>query len=77
MSRSASAAPRSPATVEKREHRRLLADRAEDLRLGNARDVVCHGEGAVSAPALCMHTPLGDHLAVEMRQLLKQPDVLQ
>ena len=25
---------------------------------------------------LGMHAPLGDHLAVEMRQLLDQPDVL-
>ena len=59
------------------EHRRLLADLGEDLRLGKAGDVVRHGEGAVGAPALGMHPPLGDHLAVEMRQLLDQPDVLQ
>ena len=58
-------------------HRRLLADFGKDLRLRKARDVVCHGEGAVGAPALCMHAALGDHLAVEMRQLLDQPDVLQ
>ena len=59
------------------EHRRLLADLGKDLRLGKARDVVRHREGAVGAPALCMHAALGDHLAVEMRQLLEQPDVLQ
>src|SRR5205823_2493867 len=43
-----------------REHRRLLADRAEDLGLGKAGDVVCHREGAMGAPAFGMHTALGD-----------------
>ena len=63
---------------EAQEERRLLADLVEDLRAGEAGDVVCHGEGAVSAPAFfCMHPPLADHLAVEMRHLLHQPDVLQ
>ena len=62
---------------EAQEERRLLADLVEDLRAGEAGDVVCHGEGGVSAPAFCMHPPLGDHLAVEMRHLLHQPDVLQ
>ena len=46
-------------------HRRLFADLGKDLRLRKARDVASHGEGAVGAPALCMHTPFGDHLAVE------------
>jgi hypothetical protein len=58
-------------------HRRLFADFGKDLRLRKARDVVCHGEGAVCAPALCVHAALGDHFAVEMRQLFEQPDVLQ
>jgi len=65
ISRSASAAPRSPATVEKpREHRVCLPDRAEDLRLRKARVVVCHVKVAVCAPALCVHAALGDHFAV-------------
>ena len=62
---------------EAHEHRRLLADGAEDLRPGEAGDVVRHGEGAVGAPAFRVHPPLRDHLAVEMRQLLDQPDILQ
>src|ERR1700722_13376202 len=62
---------------EAHEHWRLLADRAEDLRLGEAGDVVRHREGAVGAPAFGVHAALGDHLTVEMRHLLEQPDVLQ
>ncbi len=59
------------------EQRRLLADLREDLRLGVAGDVVGDGKGAMGTPALGMHAPFGDHFAVEMRQLLDQPDVLQ
>ena len=62
---------------EAREHRRLLADLRENLGLGVAGDVVRDREGAVGAPALGVHAPLRDHLAVEMRQLLDQPDILQ
>ena len=62
---------------EAREHRRLFADFGKDLRLRKAGDVLRHRKGAVGAPALGMHAALGDHLAVEMRQLLEQPDVLQ
>ena len=62
---------------EAREHRRLLADRAEDLRACIARDVVCHGKRAMGTPTFSVHPPLGDHLAIEMRQLLDQPDILQ
>ncbi|MGY2982932.1 hypothetical protein ACVI1K_000279 [Bradyrhizobium sp. USDA 4508] len=62
---------------EPREHRRLLADLREHAGLGVARDVVGDGEGAVRAGALGMHPPLRDHLAVKMRQLLDQPDILQ
>ena len=32
---------------------------------------------AVGAGALGVHAPLGDHFAVEVRELLEQPDVLQ
>ena len=35
------------------------------------------GEGAVSARALGMHAPFGDHLAVEMGKLFQKPDILQ
>jgi len=59
------------------EQRRLLADRAEDLRLGKASNILRHCEGAVGAPALGVHAALGDHFAVEMRQLFEQPYVLQ
>jgi hypothetical protein len=62
---------------EPNEHGRLLADLRENLRLGVAGDVVRDGEGAVRPPALGMHPALRDHLAVEMRQLLDQPDILQ
>ena len=59
------------------EHRRLLADLGEDLRLGVAGDIVGDGEGAMGAPTLCMHAAFGNHLTVEMCQLLDQPDVLE
>jgi hypothetical protein len=78
MSRSASAAPRSPATVEKRTNTLgLLADLGEDLGLGVLGDVVGDGEGAEGARALGVHAPLGDDLAVKMRQLFQEPDILQ
>jgi hypothetical protein len=59
------------------EHRGLLADRVEDLCLGEAGNVVRHRKGAMGAPAFRVHTALGDHLAVEVSQLLDKPDVLQ
>ena len=59
------------------ENLRLPADRGKQLRPGVAADVVGHGEAAMGAGALGMHAPLGDHLAVEMRQLLQEPDILQ
>ena len=59
------------------EHRCLLADLGEDLRLGVAADVMGDREGAVGTRALGVHAPLGDHFAVEVRELLDQPDVLQ
>ena len=55
----------------------LLADLREDLRLGVLRDVVGDGEGAERAGALGVHAALGDDLAVEVRELLEEPDVLQ
>jgi len=54
----------------------LLADLGEELGLGVPGDVVRHGEVAVSAPALGVHAPLGDDLAVEVGQLLQQPHIL-
>jgi len=38
---------------------------------------VGHRERAVGSPALGVHAALRDHLAVEMGELLDQPDVLQ
>jgi hypothetical protein len=49
----------------------------EDLRLGVAGDIVGDGEGAMGAPSLCMHAAFGNHLSVEMCQLLDEPDVLE
>ena len=78
MSRSASAAPRSPATVEKRTKRSVfLPTCGEELRPGVLGDVVGDGEGAEGAGALGVHPALGDDLAVEVGQLLQEPDVLQ
>ncbi len=59
------------------QHRRLLADLGKDLGLGVAGDVVRDGEGAVGAGALGVHAALGNHFAVEMRQLFDEPDILQ
>lgn len=55
----------------------LLADPAENRGPGVARDVVRHGKGAVGAGAFGVHTPFGNHLAVEMRELFEHPGVLQ
>src|SRR3546814_19483683 len=52
----------------------LLAHLGEDLRLGVAGDFVRDGEGAVGSPAFGMHAALGDNFAIEVRQLLDQPD---
>src|SRR5262249_2529851 len=59
------------------EHGRLLSYLREDLRLGISSDVVRDGEGSVCPPTLGMHPALRDHLAVEMRQLLDEPEILQ
>src|SRR5260370_21991236 len=60
-----------------RKHLRLLPDLGEDLRLGVLGDVMGNSEGAESSRALGMHTALWNHLAVEVRHLLKKPDVLE
>ena len=36
-----------------------------------------NGEGAMGARTLGVHAPLGDHLAVEVGELLEEPDILQ
>jgi hypothetical protein len=59
------------------EHLGLLADPCEDLRLGKARDIVRDGKGAECAGALGVHPSLRNDLAIEMRQLFQEPDVLQ
>jgi hypothetical protein len=41
------------------------------------RDVAGHGETAISAPALGVHAPFGNHLTVEMRQFLHEPNILK
>ena len=61
---------------EAREQFGLLADLAEDLRPRVFADVVSHGEGTVGTGTLGMHAPLRDHFAVEVGQLLEQPDIL-
>ena len=55
----------------------LLADLRKDLRPRVFRDVVRHGEGAVGTGTLGVHAPLRDHLAVEVGELLQEPDILQ
>ena len=55
----------------------LLADLGEDLRPRVFRDVVRDGERAVGAGALGVHAPLGNHLAVEVGELLQEPDILE
>ncbi len=55
----------------------LLADLGEDLGLGVLRDVVGDREGAEGAGALGVHAPLRDDLAVEVGELLEEPDVLE
>ncbi|KAI1696513.1 helix-turn-helix domain-containing protein [Ditylenchus destructor] len=78
MSRSASAAPRSPATVVKRAKTSVvLPTDSKTGGPGEARDVLRHREAAIGARALGVHAALGNDLAVEVGQLLQQPDVLQ
>src|SRR6266851_590849 len=62
---------------EASKHRSHLANLGEDLRLGVPGDIVRHGEGSESACSLGMHTPLWNHLAVEVRHLLDKPYVLE
>ena len=56
---------------------RFLADLREDFRLRITRNVVGYGKAAVGAATLGMHAALRDHLAVEVRELLEEPHILQ
>ena len=58
------------------EHLGLLADGGEDVGRRVARDVLGDGQRAVGAPALGVHRPLGDALAVLVGELLDQLVVL-
>ena len=60
---------------EAREHLGLLADLLEQLGTGVLADVVGDGESTERARALGVHAALGNDLAVEVGQLLQQPDV--
>ncbi len=55
----------------------LLADGGQERRLGPVRDVAGDAEDAVGAGALGMDDALGDALAVEMRELLDEMEILQ
>jgi hypothetical protein len=55
---------------------RLLADLREELRLREPADIVSDGERPERTRALGVHPPFGDHLPVEVRELLQQPHVL-
>ncbi|MNK96808.1 hypothetical protein D3C87_1171100 [compost metagenome] len=55
----------------------LLAHVRKQAGFGIARDVVGDGESAERARALGMHTSLWNDLAIEMREFLQQPYVLQ
>src|SRR5580658_1564769 len=59
------------------EHGGLLADLRKDLRFRIAADVMRDGEGSMGSGALGVHAPFGDHFAIEVRELLDQPDILQ
>ena len=59
------------------EHLGLLADLRKDFCPRVFRDVVSDGERAVSAAALGVHAPLGDHFAVEVGEFLQEPDILE
>jgi len=55
----------------------FLADPGEDRRTRVFGDVLRHRKGAECARAFGMHTPFGDYFAVEMREFLEEPRVLQ
>ena len=57
--------------------RGLLARFRENRGTGEFRQVVGHGEGAESTRAFGMHSPLGNHLTVEVGYFFKIPRILQ
>lgn len=75
MSRSASAAPRSPATVENRTKAAVCLPTSENSRARVNR--VTSAEGSIGPAPLGVHPSLRDHFAIEMRQLLQKPDILE
>src|SRR5690606_32973971 len=58
-------------------HRGALADLRKDPCLGVLADVMGDNELTEGTRALGMHAALRDHFAIEVRQLLQEPDVLQ
>ncbi len=62
---------------EAHDHLGRLADLGEHAGTAVPRDVAGHREGAVGAGALGVHAPFGDHLAVEVRELLEEPHILE
>src|SRR5690606_36398907 len=49
----------------------------EQLGPGVLRVVLGDGEGAIRSGTFGMHASLGDHLAIEVSELLQEPNVLQ
>jgi hypothetical protein len=78
MSRSASAAPRSPATTEKRANMGVCLPISEKIFAFVKRVMSCVTVKVPWAPQpfACIRRS-GIYLAIEMRQLLDQPDILQ
>ncbi|MNJ57048.1 hypothetical protein D3C77_526230 [compost metagenome] len=67
----------APHRGEAQEGLGLLADIAEQLGAAVLGDIAGHREGAIGTRALGVHTALWDVLAVEVRELLDQMEVIQ
>src|SRR5260370_26704215 len=60
-----------------REHRRLLSNFRKNRCFRVLRDVAGGRERSIRPPAFGMHPALRNDLAIEVRELLAQPDVLE
>jgi hypothetical protein len=77
-SRSVSAAPRSPATVEKRRKSGVLfADFRKDFCFGVLSDIVGDGQCSISTASFGMNNPFGNPFTIEVGEFFHEPNILE